>query len=122
MDLLLLSIWFAIYIGLRIFMAKSKFFKSQWKSTKEHPAVFFNFDMIHHYDLGYLISLFATAMGPEYWPYGMYLFFIGEFVMFDDLIGHLRASSGKAEEFILEPMIRPLIQWFWMFLAERRDK
>ena len=117
MNLLLLSIWFIIYIGLRIFMAKSSFFKSKWYPTDHKPAVFFNFDMIHHYDFGYLISLFALAMGVEYWSYGFYLFLIGEFVMFDDFIGHLRAADGGPEEWILEPLLRPFIQQFWYWLS-----
>ena len=106
-------IWSLIYLLIRIYMAKSKHFKSDWNPIKEHPAVRFQFDMAHHLDIGFIITLLAIITGATYYPLGIVLYATGGFTMLDDVWGHLRAADGGPEEFILEPLFRPIINFLY---------
>ena len=42
-----------------------------------------------------------------------WFFIVGLIMIVDDIIGHYKRSLGKKEEFILEPIFRPLINKLW---------
>lgn len=74
----------------------------------------FGWDMIHHLDLGAVwISLALVGLSTGLTTAGLILMFAGAFICIDDIAGHYNRSKGELEEFVLEPLFRPLINWFW---------
>src|SRR5574343_1537908 len=71
----------------------------------------FGFDYIHHLDAGFLLIILSCACDS----FILFLTFtlFGIILIFDDVVGHVKRSQGLPEEFILEPLFRPIIKAIW---------
>jgi hypothetical protein len=101
------------WLAIRLYMKNSKCFTGRFTLNGEEEIVRFDFDMTHHYDLGFVLASWGVLVKVPHPALSLVWVLVGLFTMLDDVIGHYRAAHGKPESWVLEPIFMPILKYVW---------